>query len=245
MQTIRGDQVCDTPRSRRVAVLEDDPDLREGILLPGLRDFGFTVSGAGTAADLYRQMISHSFDMVVLDIGLPDEDGLTVARHLRQLSDMGIVMLTGSRGKNNHVRALQIGADSYLPKPVDVEVLAATLHSLSRRMATARSDGAASSTPGTTPWRLDSDGWCLIGPTGGVLALTAPERGLLQALMTANGQPVARETLIATLCNDVYAFDPHRLEMLVYRLRRKATEAGAGTLPLLTSRGSGYLFVAG
>ncbi|QWT20845.1 response regulator transcription factor [Bacillus sp. NP157] len=246
--------LSDTPTTlgRRIAVLEDDAMLREDVIAPGLRDFGFDVFTAGSAAELYRGMIGHVFDIVLLDIGLPDEDGLTVARHLRQMGDMGIVMLTGSNARHNHLSALQLGADAFLSKPVDVDILAGTLHALGRRLR----GGNASAGP-TTPagavapaaaaeaWRLDAEGWCLMAPNGSVLALTAPERALMAALVDAHGQPVARETLIAALCTDVYAFDPHRLDMLVHRLRRKATDAGAGTLPLLTSRGSGYLFANG
>lgn len=229
----------------QLAVLEDDTELREAILLPGLRDFGFEATGAGTAAELYRHMLRQRFDIVVLDIGLPDEDGVTVARHLRELSGVGIVMLTGNRGRRDHVRALEVGADAYLSKPVDMEVLAATLHSLRRRLANPQHGNAANDdTPATAvAWHLETDGWCLIAPNGTSLALTAPERQLLTSLIDAGGESVTRETLIAALCSNVYDFDPHRLEMLVYRLRRKSIDAGAGPLPLLTSRGAGYLFV--
>ncbi len=232
----------------RVAILEDDPDLREGILVPGLRDFGFDITAAGTAAELYRHMLKKTFDMVVLDIGLPDEDGLSVVRHLRELSDLGIVMLTGNRGRDDRIRALQDGADAYLSKPADVEVLAATLHSLSRRMGSKAVAVAVPSTPAPNEprgqWHLDTDGWCLVSPKGSVVALTVPERSLLNALIKAVGVPVGRESLIAALTEDVYDFDPHRLDMLVHRLRRKISEQTQEAIPLLTARGTGYVFVA-
>lgn len=220
----------------QLGVLEDDADLREGILLPGLRDYGFEAVGAASAAELYRHMLKRQFDIVVLDIGLPDEDGVTVAKHLRELSGVGIVMLTGNHGRRDHLRALEVGADAYLNKPVDIDVLAATLRSLQRRLSP---QPAAEAPAG---WHLDSGGWCLVAPGGISLTLTVPERQLLTALFDADGQPVAREALIAALSSNVYEFDPHRLEMLVHRLRRKSVDAGAGPLPLLTSRGAGYLF---
>lgn len=231
----------------RIALLEDDAELRERILVPGLQDYGFDVTGTGTAADLYRSMLTRAFDIVVLDIGLPGESGLTVARHLRDISTMGIVMLTGNHGRRDQVHALSVGADAYLSKPVDIEVLAATLHSLGRRLAGAAGApplAPAATTHAPAAWQLDTDGWRLASPSGIPLALTAPERSLLKALVAAEGQPVARDTLIAALCSDVYDFDPHRLEMLVHRLRRKALDAGTGELPLLTARGFGYLFVS-
>jgi two-component system response regulator PhoP len=227
----------------RVAVLEDDADLRDDILVPGLRDFGFDITGAGTAAELYRHMLRQPFDMVVLDIGLPDEDGLSVVRHLRELSDMGIVMLTGQRTREDRIKALSDGADAYLAKPADVEVLAATLHSLSRRL---QGRAPTPQPPASKPdghWHLDTDGWCLVSPSGAVVALTVPERSVLHTLIERAGAPVGREALISALTGDVYDFDPHRLDMVIHRLRRKISEQTGETAPLVTARGAGYLFV--
>lgn len=233
-------------KALRVAVLEDDPELRDAILLPGLRDFGFEVTAAGTAAELYRHMVKQTFDMVVLDIGLPDEDGLSVVRHLQELPDLGIVMLTGNHSRNDRVRALREGADAYLAKPADIEVLAATLHSLSRRIRKRTAPEVAFEKPAdaSARWHLDTDGWCLVSPRGEVIALSAPERGLLSSLIAAAGAPVDREALIALVTKDVYNFDPHRLDMLIHRLRRKISKCTSEAVPLLTARGSGYVFVA-
>lgn len=228
-------------RSWHVGVLEDDAPLREGILLPGLRYFGFQVTGAGSAAELYRHMISHRLDMVVLDIGLPDESGLSVVQHLREVSNLGIVMLTCHTRKDDQVGALTRGADAFLAKPVNIEVLAATLHSVARRLA-GMPNPSGPATPGLGRWRLDTDDWCLVTPGGKVLPLTAPERCILRLLMAVRGEPVSRERLIGALTADTYEFDPHRLEMMVHRLRRKAQDAAGQPLPLLTSRGQGYLF---
>jgi DNA-binding response OmpR family regulator len=76
------------------------------------------------------------------------------------------------------------------------------------------------------------------------LPLTAPERCILRILMAVRGEPVSREKLIGALTSDIYEFDPHRLEMMVHRLRRKAQDAAGHPLPLLTSRGQGYLFAS-
>ncbi|MBV8158740.1 MAG: response regulator transcription factor, partial [Dyella sp.] len=139
-------------RAWRLGVLEDDAQLREGIILPGLRYFGFEVTGAGTAAELYRHMLRQSFDIVVLDIGLPDEDGLSVVKHLREVSNLGIVMLTANTGSDDHIQALTRGADAFLNKPVNIEVLAATLHSVGRRLGGVNPHAAR-----TGRWRMDTD----------------------------------------------------------------------------------------
>lgn len=224
-----------------VAVLEDDEELRERILLPALLDYGFKVTGAGSAAELYRHMISQSFDIVVLDLGLPDEDGLSVSRYLRSASPgIGLVMLTGSREKNDRIQALRESVDAFLGKPVDVDVLAATLHSLARRLQ----QPAQQAQPVETPpgWHLEASGWRLIAPNDRIVALTAPEHCVLAVLMEHIGEPVPRESLIEALTKDIYDFDPHRLEMMIHRLRRKAQGQTGEALPLLTARGAGYLF---
>lgn len=224
-----------------VAVLEDNTELREDILLPALRDHGFNVLGAATAAELYRHMLSHRFDIVLLDIGLPDEDGLTVARHLRGMSDIGIVMLTGRDGRQHHLSALDHGADFYLVKPVDLDVLAATLHSLARRLTLSASQHVVADNAATTNWRLEAGGWRLVTPRGKVIALTASEQCLAATLAAENGQPVSRDSLIRALTGNVFEFDPHRLEMMIHRLRRKVFAQTGETLPLTTVRGNGYL----
>ncbi|WP_109127486.1 response regulator transcription factor [Dyella sp. C11] len=232
-------------RAWHVGVLEDDAQLRDGILIPGLRYFGFQVTGASSAAELYRHMLTRRFDMVVLDIGLPDESGLNVVKHLREISSLGIVMLTANKGMDDHVGALARGADAFLNKPVNIEILAATLHSVARRLLGAPGSGSpAAPAAGLGRWRLDTDDWCLVTPAGKALPLTAPERCILRILMAVRGEPVSREKLIGALTSDIYEFDPHRLEMMVHRLRRKAQDAAGQPLPLLTSRGQGYLFAS-
>lgn len=232
-------------RAWRIGVMEDDAQLREGIILPGLRYFGFRATGAGNAAELYRSMLLQPFDMVVLDIGIPDENGLSVLKHLREVSSqLGIVMLTANTAPSDHLQALQRGADAFLNKPVNMEILAATLHGVGRRLAAPAGPAIVAMSTGTGKWRMDTDDWCLVTPDGQALPLTAPERCILRLLVAEGGQPVPRETLIGGLTSDVYDFDPHRLEMMVHRLRRKAQDAAGVPLPLLTLRGQGYRFVA-
>jgi DNA-binding response OmpR family regulator len=221
----------------RVAVLEDDIVLRDDVLLPGLDDFGFAVTGFGRPAELYASLLGCSFDIVVLDVGLPDEDGFAVTRHLRAHSSIGIVMLTGRDGMPDRVRGLSEGADAYLSKPVQTELLAATLRSLDRRLRATQPE------PPAGHWKLDASGWCLIAPGGGVVALTLAERRIMGLLLDAPAEPVARETLIAALTDDIHDFDPHRLENMVHRLRRKATDATGETLQLRAVHGIGYVMI--
>lgn len=225
----------------RVAVIEDDAELRDRILVPGLRTFGFDAIGLDSAEALYRHIIGNRLELVILDVGLPDADGFSAARHLRTVMGMnvGIMMLTGRVAGADMVQGFGNGADLYLPKPFEIEVVAASLHSLLRRMkAMVTSDQEAVS--GQREWRVESDGWCLRASNGKRVALTNAERCVIRLLGAAPGEAVARETLIAALTDDVETFDPHRLEMLIHRLRRKAEAQAGEPLPLRSARGAGY-----
>lgn len=223
----------------QIALLEDDELLRERILRPGLENYGFAVTGTATAADLYAHLQRHPVDIVVLDVGLPDQDGFTVARAVRTLFPrIGIVMLTGRGETPDRVRGLSEGADAYLSKPVEIELLAATLHSLARRVL----DPPAVAPP--AHWHLDREGWCLVSPGGRSVALTRTERRVVACLLERAGSVVTRDALIASLTDNVFDFDTHRLDSLVYRLRRKVADGCGEPLPLAAVHGEGYRFDA-
>lgn len=223
-----------------VTLVEDDVELRDAILGPALRAAGCSVAAAGSAAELYRALVERRPDVVVLDISLPDGSGFDVARHLRQNSSVGIVIITGRSTAADRVRGLDLGADAYLTKPVDAEVLCATVRSVARRLAPAPAPAAPEV---RKPWRLDADGWRLLAPDSIGVDLSATERTLLQLLFGAANATVQRDTLIAALTDDANAFDPHRLDMVMHRLRRKLADAGMPALPLHTVRGVGYVLV--
>lgn len=218
-----------------VLVVDDDEQLRNDILVPGLKAFGFNAVGIGTAAELYRSIVVERYRLLVMDIALPGEDGFKIVSQLRALSDIGIVVLSQFDSTVHRVRSLIEGADVYLAKPVDVEVLAASLHSLSRRVI-----NAASYEPAVAGWRLEASGWRLIAPTGAIIALSMPERLLLNRLAAASPEPAARAVLIDEIAAVIPGFDPARLEMLIHRLRQKVTKRAAAELPLVAVRGVGY-----
>jgi two-component system response regulator PhoP len=221
-----------------VWVVEDDPELL-ALLLDDLAWRGASVRGLGSAEALYRALLSDRCDIVVLDVGLPGEDGYAVASHLRASASIGIVMLTGRGDARDMAQGLTQGADLYLVKPPDMDVLAAGLHSLRRRLPTARTEPAALVTP--SRWEMSGDGWTLHAPSGASLALTAMERGVLQQLFAAAGVAVSREQLIAHVTDTPWDFDPHRLDVLVHRLRARVRSATSVELPIRALRGQGYL----
>lgn len=219
------------PARPRVVLVEDDAELRDEILIPGLQEAGFKVTPASSVAHLYECLRGGPFDIVVLDVGLPDGDGFEVARHVRSMSSVGIVLLTGRGSDADRVLGLGAGADIYLAKPIEVDVLVATLRSLARRVQL---------TPART-WRIGTDGWHLYAPDGKGIELSGAERVLLRLLFASAGTPVRRDDLIAALSDDATDFDPHRLEMMVHRLRGKIAAAIDAVFPLRSVRGKGYV----
>lgn len=226
----------------RIALLEDDDVLRDSVLLPRMRGYGFAMEGMRTARELRDMLDSDPPDIVILDIGLPDADGFQLAAALRESDPrLGIVMLTGRADGDDRIRGLVEGADAYLSKPVDLGLLAATLHSLARRIGRHSNAGFRRS---SGKWHLDAEGWCLVTPAGQSIALSKTERRLMKPLMAAAGRLLTREQIIDALTSDAHEFDPHRLDSLIHRLRRKVNSASGEALPLTSVHGEGYVFKA-
>ncbi|HZX81086.1 MAG TPA: response regulator transcription factor [Lysobacter sp.] len=221
----------DGPARERVALVEDDPDLLEE-LAAGLEEQGFSVIACPSAEAFWRASARMDFDLVVLDVGLSGEDGYSVLRRLGDRMDIGKVMLTARALPAEQALGLSAGADAYLPKPADLLVLAATLRSVARRLQ------RSSRTPG---WRLADGGWSLHAPDGQAIELTGNEKVLLESLFERPGEPVARDVLIDRLSDGASDFDPHRLDVLVHRLRKKLS-ARRLRLPVRAIYRGGFVF---
>lgn len=228
-----------SPRTLRLALLDDDDMLRDRILAPRLRQFGFEVTASGSAAELHAVVEKEVPDIFLLDLGLPDDDGFQVARSLRAaVPRAGIIILSGRGDSVDRIRGLSEGADAYLTKPVEIDVLVATLYSVARRLE----PGTTNAAPGH--WALSADEWFLLSPSGARVMLSKSERRLLDAMLKHVNEVVSRDALIAVLTDDVDAFDPHRLDSMVHRLRRKVLSALGEPLPLNAAHGTGYVLEA-
>ncbi len=220
-------------RKLRVYLVEDTVELREEIHF-GLTVLGIDVTSFGDAAGLYRAMAAQECDIVVIDIGLPGEDGFMIVENLRSNQSLGLVFLTSRALLEDRLHGLGLGADAYLVKPIDVRELAATLRAIDRRINVTT---VTDSKPG---WMLD--GWVLRNPQGIELVVSETERYFLQIMVAASGQIVEHETLIEAFSKDDGDYDPHRIDSLINRLRKRTEQAGLGNLPLKSVRGMGYVF---
>lgn len=221
-----------------VAVCEDDDDLRS-ILASGLLHFGFCVYGVSRAESLDPLLANRDISLLILDLGLPGEDGLSVAQRLRhERPDIGIVMLTARGMLEERVRGLSMGADLYFVKPVDLSELSAALLSLHRRII--HKPEAASRC-----WRLKKRMATLETPMGSSVPLTAPELVLLDRFLANPGITIDRQDLCSALDWESDERADHRLEALISRLRKKVVEASPGEpLPIKARHSLGYAFLS-
>ena len=225
-----------------VFVVEDEFDLREEVVSSLTRN-GFAASGFPGSRELYRALMQGSCDVVVLDIGLPGEDGLSIMHHLRATTQVGIVMFTARSRTDDRVQALRAGADAYLTKPVDLDELAATLISVVRRLHAPPASDSGPPSPvnhSAANWRLSPDYWFLIAPNGVQVTLSAAERILLEALFRELAAIVSRESLVLAMGYHPDEVLSNRLDMTVSRLRRKVLEQTGLSLPLRSLRGVGF-----
>ena len=218
----------------RILVVEDEVDLREATVAY-LQLEGMMAVGVGTLQAARHLLALQSFDLLVLDLGLPDGDARVWLEQNADLRDKGIIVTTARGERTERIVGVQAGADCYLVKPVDLDELVGLARNLLRRLH-------ASDPP--TGWTLDTLKWTLHSPEARSLKLTHSELVLLQALARRAGASVSRDELAIALGHEPAVYDQRRLEVLVRRLRNKVTEQLGYPLPLETVHGQGYAFTA-
>lgn len=228
----------------RVAVVEDDADLRDN-MLEYLQVQGYPAWGVGNAEDFYRRFAVDVVDVVVLDIGLPGEDGISAARHLRELPNLMVIIVSARDALEDRLAGLKAGADRYLVKPIDLAELVANIEAVGRRPATISATGRIQEEkPKTALWRLAKQGWRLTGPDGKVLGLTAREFLLLKCLFEANGETVPRKLIADKIIGPRIFNSDERLDVMLARLRKKCATTLGQPLPVKTAHQIGYAFTA-
>jgi two-component system, OmpR family, response regulator PhoP len=218
-----------------VCVVEDDVDIREEVLQT-LREHNYIARGYSCARELYLGLIEETCDVVILDIGLPDEDGFTILQNLRRKLSVGIVMFTARGQTNDRVRALLEGADAYLVKPVDMDELMATIMSLWRRLQIEEEPAQENE----LLWAISGDGWIVTSPLGVEISLSSLEKTFVMTLLQKKGAVANRDTLNSALGYPVDDVLSNRLDMMVSRLRRKISSATDEKFPLHSVRGIGF-----
>lgn len=220
----------------RVLVIEDEPDLCEA-MVSYLSLEGFLANGVGNTSAADAWLKTHAVDIIVLDVGLPGQDGVAWLSQSGAVKDKGIVMATARGELPDRLRGLNAGADAYLVKPIELEELRAVVHNVAHRLHRGME-------PSPQGWQLHATNWLLTSPAGATVKLTQSETVLLNALATRPGQTVPKEQLIQALGHESDSYDPRRMEILVRRLRNKTELKTATALPLETVHGVGYAFAS-
>ena len=217
------------PSQGRVLVIEDEPQLLDATVTY-LNMEGFVADGVAGLHAATQWMRTHPFDLLILDLGLGDGDGLTWLHQNSVLQDKGVIITTARGESAQRIEGIKAGADVYLVKPVQLEELASLVTNLLRRMR-----GSASPN-----WTLDRTDWTLRSGSGLAVRLTHSESVLLQRLAHKPGAVVSRQDLATSLGHDPEAYDFRRMEILVRRLRQKVKTSLGIELPLETVRKIGY-----
>jgi two-component system phosphate regulon response regulator OmpR len=237
----------------RILVVDDEPELRR-VLAEYLAKHGFAVRTAAGGAELDTLLGEQAADLLILDINMPGENGISIARRVRAGGHVPILMLTAADEVVDRVVGLEIGADDYVTKPFDLRELLARIRAVLRRAE--RAGGPAPATPSAAPPRtaparsvrfgravLDLDARCLFQDDGEPMELTAMEFDLLHVFAQNPNRVLTRDRLLELAHNrDWEPFD-RSIDVRIARIRRKVEHDPAKPQVIRTMRGAGYMFV--
>jgi DNA-binding response OmpR family regulator len=236
-----------------ILIVDDEPRIRT-MLRRYLVGEGFNVTEAADGAALRTALDRAAVDLVLLDLMLPGEDGLSLARHIRQRFELPIIMLTGKGDLIDRVVGLEVGADDYIVKPFELRELLARIHTVMRRSGTrttpgtapvpVRPDGGAEEQLAFEGWRLDLARRELRRPTGEPVSLTAGEFDLLCVFVRHPKRVLSRDQLKDLVKGREWAAYDRAVDTQVGRLRKKIEADPSHPKLIKTMRGGGYVFAA-
>jgi two-component system OmpR family response regulator len=230
---------------QRLLVVDDDVDIRT-LLAEQLSKAGFLVSTAGDGADMRRVMEREHVDLVVLDLNLPREDGLTLCRDLRARSSTPVIMLTARGEPVDRIVGLEMGADDYLTKPFEPRELLARIRNVLRRTEALPSnlEPVSAGKAKFAGWTLDLQKRHLVDAEGRVIALSGAEFRLLRVFVTHPNRVLTREQLVALSSGRAYESQQRAIDLQISRLRNKLGDDLTTSALIKTVRNEGYVLAA-
>jgi DNA-binding response OmpR family regulator len=230
---------------QRILIVEDE-EFVQALLSAFLSKEGFITALATTGKQMFAILDKDPVDLILLDLSLPDEDGLTLTRQIRARSSVPIIVLTARRGREDRLMALEMGANDYLLKPMDPEELVLRVRNMLNRPgdageATARErDNLKIAFDG---WMLDITSHRLIDGDGKDVTLTRAEFNLLAALVRAPNRVLTRDFLLDAISRHDEAPTERVIDVLISRLRKKIESNPRQPTRIVTVLGCGYKFV--
>lgn len=225
--------------------VDDDAELRD-LLTDYLGQAGFRVTAVGNGRDMAKAMAAARFDMVVLDVMLPGEDGLSLCRRLRGQSRIPILMLTARGDEVDRIVGLEMGADDYLAKPFNPRELLARIRSVLRRAGSLPENLEAEDVHRFrfAGWTLDTQARHLLSPAGVLVELSGAEYKLLRMLVEHPNRVLSRDQLLEfTQGREALPFD-RAVDVQIGRLRRKLDDDGRDPRLIKTVRNEGYVLAS-
>jgi two-component system, OmpR family, response regulator len=224
-----------------VLIVDDDEQIRQ-LLREYLAGFGMSVTGVTDGVAMEEALEKNSFDLVILDLMLPGEDGLSLCRSLRVRSDIPILMLTARGEAMDRVVGLEVGADDYIVKPFEPRELVARIQSILRRSRAGRGSLAEKKEAEFMGWRLDLILRQLVSPEQVVIPLSNAEFRLLAVLVEHPNRVLTREFLLDEARGRGMELFDRSIDILISRVRQKLNDDPRTPSLIKTVRGEGYLF---
>ncbi|WP_114394508.1 response regulator transcription factor [Oleisolibacter albus] len=231
--------MAETSDAPLVLVVEDEPATR-ALIAGYFHQAGFLVAEAENGRETREAMLRQPPDLVLLDIELPDEDGFSLAKSIREISNVGIIIVTQRANEDDRVFGLETGGDDYVTKPPNPRELLARARNLLRRTHPSKLHRAEGTVRRFGGWTMDLARRRLIDPRGQEVRVTRGEFELLALLVRSGGRVVTRDQLIDAVSGTDSNPSDRTIDVLVSRLRKKTMDADAGVSLILTEKGLGY-----
>ncbi len=234
--------------SDQILIVDDEEEIRD-IVRTLLEMNGFGVVEAQNVEELNAKIAEQDFSLIILDIGLPESDGLTAMKKLRLQYDIPIVLLTGKGDVIDKVIGLELGADDYITKPFHSHELIARIKSVLRRSHLSNNQpvepSAENATISFNDWSINTGAQRLFNPDNEEVQLTSHEFSILHALIKAAGRALSREQLLDSVATGRGEYAPYdrSLDVMIAKIRKKLGDNPKKPQFIKTIRQSGYMFI--
>lgn len=225
----------------RLLIVEDDHFVQD-LLATCLKNEGYAVATADTGEAMFEALDAQDIHLILLDLTLPDEDGLTLARKVRARSSIPIIVLTSREEKEDRLAALEIGADDFLNKPCDIKELTLRVRNLLGRAGASTTSALKSDVFDFDGWRFNVSAGTLVSPEGEDVVLPRTEFDLLSALLQASNRVLSRDFLLDAVSRGEDSASERMIDVLISRLRKRLEVDPKKPQLIITVPGRGYKF---